>query len=339
MVDSDIAAAGQADVARTQLRRDPARRRAARDRPGASGANLPPAAKSAVDLTALGGVDVILISHVHRPPRPPLAQPRLDPEGRYSCPPGRVGSCGGVRFVGRSSPARRSTSTRCGSERLTAEHDASRRVGTGADLPSVGFVTRGWTVYFAGVNTDLFPRMGQPTGSTSYLCLPVAGWGAPQRHTGHLDPVRAARALELIQPRIMIPIHWGTCRRGDRHGVWQDPCRRAEDVSRRSLPRLAPDVGIRRLQRQPIVSRSVRGSFSAGRQRADPRRRLHRNPVCLERLQNLPHVGAAMEPEPLGRRVPEEEFDRIRVGRPPAELSLDHVSPQGDARPITRSSR
>ena len=39
--------------------------------------------------------------------------------------------------------------------------------------------------------------------------VPVWGWG-PAIGTGHLDPERAARAMQMLQPRIAIPIHWGT---------------------------------------------------------------------------------------------------------------------------------
>ena len=40
---------------------------------------------------------------------------------------------------------------------------------------------------------------------------------------------------------------------------------------------------------------------------------------------------ATAKPEPLGRRVAEKELDRICVGRPPPERSLDDVAPQRDA--------
>jgi len=39
--------------------------------------------------------------------------------------------------------------------------------------------------------------------------LPVWGWG-PNLGPGHLDPYRAALALQLLKPRLAIPIHWGT---------------------------------------------------------------------------------------------------------------------------------
>src|SRR5262249_14365509 len=65
----------------------------------------------------------------------------------------------------------------------------------------------GACVYFAG-DTDLFPEMSE-LGSVDLALLPVWGWG-PFVGAGHLDPERAARALEMIRPRLSVPIHWGT---------------------------------------------------------------------------------------------------------------------------------
>jgi L-ascorbate metabolism protein UlaG (beta-lactamase superfamily) len=73
-------------------------------------------------------------------------------------------------------------------------------------------------VYFAG-DTDLFPAMAD-LGKIDVALLPVAGWG-PRLPAGHLDPARAVQALELIDPRIAIPIHWGT------YAPWRPP-RRAD---------------------------------------------------------------------------------------------------------------
>jgi L-ascorbate metabolism protein UlaG (beta-lactamase superfamily) len=39
--------------------------------------------------------------------------------------------------------------------------------------------------------------------------LPISGWG-PRLPAGHLDPRRAAEALRLLEPRVVVPIHWGT---------------------------------------------------------------------------------------------------------------------------------
>jgi L-ascorbate metabolism protein UlaG (beta-lactamase superfamily) len=53
-------------------------------------------------------------------------------------------------------------------------------------------------------------------GPIDVALLPVAGWG-PRLPPGHLDPLRAAEALDLIKPRVAIPIHWGT------YSPWRAP--------------------------------------------------------------------------------------------------------------------
>ena len=39
--------------------------------------------------------------------------------------------------------------------------------------------------------------------------MPIWGWG-PTLGEGHLDPERAAEAVRMLRPRIVIPIHWGS---------------------------------------------------------------------------------------------------------------------------------
>jgi L-ascorbate metabolism protein UlaG (beta-lactamase superfamily) len=87
-----------------------------------------------------------------------------------------------------------------------AEHPSRRWLWS---TPSLGFVISGSRqVYFAG-DTDLFPGMAELAGRVDVALLPVAGWGS-KVGAGHLDPERAARAVHLIEPRIAVPIHWGT---------------------------------------------------------------------------------------------------------------------------------
>jgi L-ascorbate metabolism protein UlaG (beta-lactamase superfamily) len=62
-------------------------------------------------------------------------------------------------------------------------------------------------VYFAG-DTDLFPEMADLAGIDLAL-LPVWGWG-PRLGPGHMDPKRAAEALQILRPTAAVPIHWGT---------------------------------------------------------------------------------------------------------------------------------
>ena len=75
--------------------------------------------------------------------------------------------------------------------------------------PALGYVVSGsQQVYFAG-DTDLFAGMSALAGALDVALLPVAGWG-PKVDAGHLDPLRAAKSLPLLKPRIAVPIHWGT---------------------------------------------------------------------------------------------------------------------------------
>jgi L-ascorbate metabolism protein UlaG (beta-lactamase superfamily) len=76
---------------------------------------------------------------------------------------------------------------------------------------AMGFVIHGSScVYFAG-DTDLFEQMSMlPGPKVDVALIPVWGWGPTLGRGRHLDPERAAQALQLIRPRAAVPIHWGT---------------------------------------------------------------------------------------------------------------------------------
>lgn len=172
--------------------------------------------KRAVDPAALDGADVILVSHVHYDHLDLPSLDQLDLGAQVLVPTGAGGLLRrrGFRFV-REVTAGDEVDVGALRIRVThAEHAAARRPGTGKTLP-VGYVIVGTrSVYFAG-DTDLFPGMGD-LGRVHLALLPVAGWG-PRLPAGHLDPVRAVQALELIRPHIAIPIHWGT------YAPWRRP--------------------------------------------------------------------------------------------------------------------
>jgi L-ascorbate metabolism protein UlaG (beta-lactamase superfamily) len=90
---------------------------------------------------------------------------------------------------------------------VPADHDRGRApFGVSAD--PVGYVISGSSsIYFAG-DTDLFDDMAG-LGPVDVGLIPIWGWG-PGLGGGHLDPERAAEAVALIGPKIVIPIHWGT---------------------------------------------------------------------------------------------------------------------------------
>jgi L-ascorbate metabolism protein UlaG (beta-lactamase superfamily) len=172
--------------------------------------------KDSVDPAALDDVDAILISHIHYDHLDLPSLHRLDSDAEVLVPTGAGGLVRrrGFRHV---REVARGDEVNLGDVQVRvthAEHASGRRMGTGRTEP-VGYVIAGSrSVYFAG-DTDLFPAMGD-LGKIDVALLPVAGWG-PRLPAGHLDPARAVQALELIQPRIAIPIHWGT------YAPWRPP--------------------------------------------------------------------------------------------------------------------
>jgi len=121
-----------------------------------------------------------------------------------------------------------------------ADHRADRGP-FGVRAPSFGFLVSGSKrVYFAG-DTDVFDGMSLLAPELDVALLPVAGWG-PTVPAGHMDAARAADALKLLQPRLAIPIHWGTLAPLYRRSVYD------QDAGKRfaALARLAaPDVDVR----------------------------------------------------------------------------------------------
>ena len=199
--------------------------------------------RSHVDPAALSGVDVVLISHVHHDHLDLPSLDRLDQDAQVIVPSGAGGLLRrrGFRLV-REVVAGDEVDVGAVRVRVThAEHGSGFRMGAGRTQP-VGYVIDGSRrVYFAG-DTDLFDGMGE-LGRLDAALLPVAGWG-PRLPAGHLDPVRAVEALTLIEPRLAIPIHWGT------YAPWRAP--RGDDTPAQAFAELAativPSVDVRVLR-------------------------------------------------------------------------------------------
>ncbi len=189
------------------------------------------------------GIDAILLSHLHAdhldfrslallPPNVPIVMPaRGGPLVRRRTRRDVVGLAVGQE-------------TQIGPvavRAVRAEH-ADRRYPLTRRVEPLGFVITGsHTVYFAG-DTDLFPEMAA-LAPLDVALVPIWGWG-PTLPPGHLDPRRAAEAIRLVQPRIAIPIHWGTYRVIGSSGVGAEPAERF----RREVASTAPDVEVRILQ-------------------------------------------------------------------------------------------
>ena len=108
---------------------------------------------------------------------------------------------------------------------------------------AVGYLVEGTqTAYFAG-DTDLFDGMAEIAPHLDLALLPISGWG-PALPEGHLNPTTAAQALELLHPRVCVPIHWGTFRPIYKRTPYASdtaaPQRFADEAHKR-----APDVEIR----------------------------------------------------------------------------------------------
>lgn len=162
-----------------------------------------------VDEAAIAGVDAVLVSHVHMDHLDVRSFTKLEKSLTVLVPKGagsilRRRGFTAVREVevGDTVPIGAVTV-----EVVPAEHQV-KRLPMGRATPSVGYVVRGSrTIYFAG-DTDLFDGMAELAGADIAL-LPISGWG-PKLPAGHLNPERAAQALALLKPRVVIPIHWGT---------------------------------------------------------------------------------------------------------------------------------
>jgi L-ascorbate metabolism protein UlaG (beta-lactamase superfamily) len=195
------------------------------------------------ELDAIGALDGILISHAHHDHLDPPSLRLVARDCLVIAPRG----CAGIL---RRSGVRERIEVDAGDridvegveiEAVPAHHDG-RRYPVGRLRPALGYLMHGPpTIYFAG-DTDLHPELERLQGRVEVAALPVGGWG-PRVPAGHLDPERAARAAAVIQPKIAIPIHWGTLvALGSQRGV--DPAAPALDFSR-AVERQAPQVDVR----------------------------------------------------------------------------------------------
>jgi L-ascorbate metabolism protein UlaG (beta-lactamase superfamily) len=191
-------------------------------------------------------IDAVLISHAHRD-HLDLPSLRLLPDGIQVVVPR------GVEPLVMRAGLRNVAELREGDElsvgdvdvlAVPAVHDGGR--GLRRDTTdTIGYLVRGSSiVYFAG-DTDVFPEM-EALRPVDLALLPVSGWGA-RVPAGHLDPARAARALQLLRPRYCVPVHWGTFRPFYRRDPYPDDVTAGDELSRRAEA-LAPEVEVRVLR-------------------------------------------------------------------------------------------
>jgi L-ascorbate metabolism protein UlaG (beta-lactamase superfamily) len=156
-------------------------------------------------------IDAVLLSHLHYDHLDLPSLRMLQPRPRVVCPTGAGALLARAVFrdVDELLPGESLELRDVRIEATPAEHRGNRRPG-GPVVTPLGFVVRGRrSVYFAG-DTDLFDEMAE-LGPVDVALLPVAGY-SPKLGSGHLDARRAAQAASLIEPRLAVPIHWGTFR-------------------------------------------------------------------------------------------------------------------------------
>ena len=155
-------------------------------------------------------IDAALITHLHYDhldlPRSPVSAAR---PSSWSQPVRR--RCSGVR-ASRRSPRSMSTTrspSAVSAVRATfAAHGGNRPLFGARPPPSDAFSSRDPPAPTSPATPISSPEWPTSRGLDVAL-LPIWGWG-PKLGPGHLDPRRAAEALVLLQPRIAVPIHWGT---------------------------------------------------------------------------------------------------------------------------------
>jgi len=162
-----------------------------------------------LDAKSRRGVDAVLISHAHYDH---LDIPSLEKLGKslpIVVPRGLAGLLRKRRFESVIEVEVGETFRVGGLEvrAVPAEHEGSRGP-FGASATPLGYVIKGSkSVYFAG-DTDLFEEM-RVLAPVDLALIPIWGWG-PGLGAGHLDPKRAAEAVALVRPGLVVPIHWGT---------------------------------------------------------------------------------------------------------------------------------
>jgi L-ascorbate metabolism protein UlaG (beta-lactamase superfamily) len=156
------------------------------------------------------GLDAVLISHTHMDHLDLGSLALLPRHVRLFLPheAARVVRRLGFQHVVGQSPG---DTVEVGPLTLTATpaRHVSARLPFGTATECLGFLVGGSRrVYFAG-DTGIFGAMADLSDMLDLALLPVWGWG-PRLGPHHMNPLQAAQALQLLRPRVAVPIHWGT---------------------------------------------------------------------------------------------------------------------------------
>lgn len=155
-------------------------------------------------------IDAVILSHLHLDHCDLPSLRRLARSTRLIVPRGAEPLLARLGFSAIHALAPGET-THIGSLPITATpaQHSGFRPPLGPTITALGFLIGAERhIYFPG-DTDIFPEMRDFAADLDTVLMPIWGWGS-SLGPGHLDPGRAAEALQLLRPRLAIPIHWGT---------------------------------------------------------------------------------------------------------------------------------
>ena len=187
-------------------------------------------------------IDAVLISHLHWDHFDRASLRLIEPDTRFVVP---YGSAKILRKEGFSNVEEVAVGDKVHIGPVTVEatyaNHGRNLLPFGRKADCLGYLVKGqYTTYFPG-DTDIFPGMEQLGSGLDLALMPVWGWG-PTIGSGHMDPERAAEALTLLQPRLAIPIHWGTFHPMGLGWLSRKFMRRPPRLFARRAARRAPDV-------------------------------------------------------------------------------------------------
>ena len=185
-------------------------------------------------------VDCVLLSDLHRDHAdlPTLrGLPRTGP--LIVPPPARQWLLGkGIADVQELAPAHATAVGRLGITAIRGRHDPRRHPFGPSAQPLAFLLANSLSVYFAG-DTAALPEMADLRGRVDVALLPIAH-GRPRLGHGHPDPEEAAAAVALINPAVVIPIHWSDGPGGahSTQRIRDSPAQRFAAQARRYAPRV-----------------------------------------------------------------------------------------------------
>ena len=160
--------------------------------------------------TAATGTDLVLLSHAHHD-HLDLASLRLLPPTVLVVLPRGLAPLARAAGIHRIIELDAGQVLRLAELTVTAvpaEHSGTRW-GSSLHAPALGYLLHGSrTVYIAG-DTSRVPARADLDRPVDLALVPTGGWG-PRLGPGHLNAQQAAQACARLEPRVAVPVHWGT---------------------------------------------------------------------------------------------------------------------------------